>query len=150
MDSHARPQCDYQYIFRAQSKVLEDTQAGQARAKKRALFLLRDLNIGARAGRGIIQAALACNPAARVEGRGRVQGRSPSWYLDWQEDSGTSPLSGDSRRPLGPASCNISGLLVCLKSPLCPGGLSVPTEPSQDRETVHCREAGSHHVEPLG
>lgn len=94
----------------AQSNVLGDTWAGQARAIKRALFLPHGLNIGTSPGRGILWAVLACNPAARMEGRGRVRELNPSWYPDQQEDSGTSLLSGSSRRLLGPVSCNLSGL----------------------------------------
>lgn len=44
------------------------------------------------------------------------------------------------------AVCNMSELLVSLKSPGCLGVLSGPTEPSQDRLTVHFPEAGNHYV----
>lgn len=94
----------------AQSDSLGDMWAGQARAIKRALFLPHGLNIGTSPGRGILWAVLACNPAARMEGRGRVRDLNPSWYPDQQEGSGTSLLSGSSRRLLGSARYNPSGL----------------------------------------
>lgn len=56
-----------------------ETCAGQTRAIKRAFFLQCVLNVGTRLGQGIIWAALACSPAARMEGSGRGRGLSPSF-----------------------------------------------------------------------
>lgn len=45
-----------------------------------------------------------------------------------------SLLSGDSRRPLGPASCHLCGLLIPLKSPGHPGGVREEREPTAPRQ----------------
>lgn len=131
-----------------QSAVLGDTRAGQSRAIKRALFLPCSLNADTSLDPGIIWAVLAFNPAARLEGRGKVPHLCPSWFLDQQEDSRmllSQKTVGDPWALQAIIRVSLLFLSNCQ-------AIQVASKPYRviQRKRTYCPEAGSHHAMPLG